>query len=178
MAFVVFGVTVAQMLDPKWSVNRWNFVSIMHTWLDIFPLSVSLDSWTLTADLERWIQAFENKCHRGLLDVPYRERKTNEYAWQQVNISAGRQELLLSIAKRRKLSWFGHVCRHDTLPTIILKGTVRCRHRRGRPRKSWKDNIKLSSLLLIADDRDRWSVIAVDPSIGVLQWRLGVTCIS
>ena len=44
--------------------------------------------------------------------------------------------------KRRKLSWFGYVCRHDTLPKIILQGTVDSSRRRGRPRKSWKDNIR------------------------------------
>ena len=42
------------------------------------------------------------------------------------------------------------------------------RRRRWRPRKSWKDNIKewtgqsMPSLLRIADDRDRWPVIASD----------------
>ena len=38
---------------------------------------------------------------------------------------------------RLKLSWFGHVRRHDTLPKIILQGTVdgSSRHS-GRPRKS------------------------------------------
>ena len=39
---------------------------------------------------------------------------------QLADIRAGRQELLLSTVKRLKLSWFGHVCRHDTLPKIIL----------------------------------------------------------
>ena len=50
-----------------------------------------------------------------MLDI-YIEHKTNEYVWQLVNILAGHQELLLSAVKGRKLSWFGHVCRHDTLP--------------------------------------------------------------
>ena len=72
----------------------------------------------------------------------YREHKTNEYVWQQVSILAGPQELLQSTVKRRKLSWFDHVCRYDTLPKIILQGSVDGKHRRGRPRKSWKDNIK------------------------------------
>ena len=80
------------------------------------------------------------------------------------SILAGRQELLLSTVKRRKLSWFGHVCRHDTLPMIILQGTVDGSRRRARPRKSWKDNIKewtgqsMSSLLRIADDRESRSM--------------------
>ena len=50
--------------------------------------------------------------------------QTNEYVWQHVDILAGPQGLLLSTVKRRKLSWFAHVCRHGTLPKIILHGTV------------------------------------------------------
>ena len=49
----------------------------------------------------------------------HREHKTNEYVWQQVIILAGRRGLLLSTVKRRKLSWFSYVCRHDTLSKII-----------------------------------------------------------
>ena len=55
-----------------------------------------------------------------MFGISYREHRTNEYVWQQVYIIAGRHKLLLSTAKRRKLPWFDHVCRHDTLPKIIL----------------------------------------------------------
>ena len=48
----------------------------------------------------------------------------------------------LSTDKRCKLSWFGHVCRNDTLPKITLQGTVDGSRRRGRPRKSLEGNIK------------------------------------
>ena len=65
-----------------------------------------------------------------------------EYVLQQVNVHAGRQELRLSTVKHRKLSWFGHVCGHDTLPTVIQQGTVDCRRHRGRLRKSPEANIK------------------------------------
>ena len=68
--------------------------------------------------------------------------EANESVWQQVNIIAGRQELLLSTVKGRNLSWFGHVCRHDTLPNSALQGTVDGRRRGGRRRKLWRDNIK------------------------------------
>ena len=70
-----------------------------------------------------------------MFGISYREHKTNEYVWQQVNILAGQQELFLSTVNRRKLSWFGHVCRHDTLPKIILQGTVNGNRLRGRPRR-------------------------------------------
>ena len=94
------------------------------------------ESWTLTADLESRIQAFENKCYRRMLRISYRAHKTNEKVWEQVSILAGPQELLLSTVKRRKLSWFGRLGRHDTLPKFMLQGTVDGRRHRGRPRKS------------------------------------------
>ena len=57
-----------------------------------------------------------------MFGISYREHKINDYVWKQVIILARRQELLLSTVKRCKLSWFGHVCRHGTLPNIILQG--------------------------------------------------------
>ena len=60
--------------------------------------------------------------------------------------------------KRRKISWFGHACCHDTLPKIILQGTVGGSRHRGR-RKSWNDNIKewtgqsMSLLFHVADEK-------------------------
>ena len=102
--------------------------------------------------------------------VSYREHKTNECVWQQVNILAGRQEPLLSGTKCRKLSWFGHV----------YQGTVDSSRRRGRPRKSWRDNVEewtrhsRSSLLRITDDRSQKATITVEASVGIPQQRPGV----
>ena len=93
----------------------------------------------------------------------------------------GRQELLPSTVKRRKISQFGHVCRHDTLPKITLQGPVGGSLRRVRSRKSWNDGIKewtgqsISSLLRIANDRGRWTVIAEDAFVGAPQRCLGAT---
>ena len=57
--------------------------------------------------------------------ISYREHRTNDYIWQQVSIKAGRQDLLLTTVKHCKLSWFGHVCRHDTLPMINTQAVRR-----------------------------------------------------
>ena len=59
-----------------------------------------------------------------MLDISYREHKANDYERQQVSILIGRQKLLLSSVKRRKLQWFGHVFRHDMLPKIMLRVIV------------------------------------------------------
>ncbi|GFS07612.1 5-HT4 receptor [Elysia marginata] len=53
-----------------------------------------------------------------------------------------RKNLLLATVKRRKLAWFGHVTRHDSLSKTILQGTVEGKRRRGRQKKAWCDNIK------------------------------------
>ena len=53
----------------------------------------------------------------------------------------GDQESLLWVEKRRKLMWFGHMTRHDSLAKTITQGFVEGTGRRGRPRKGWIDNI-------------------------------------
>ena len=134
-------------------------------------LLYKFDNWTLNANLQRRSQAFESKCYRRMLGISYREPETNDCVWQQVNILAGRREPLLSTINRRNLSWFGHVWRHDTLLKIVLTRTVYGNRRRGRLRKSWRDNIKkwtnqsLSSMFRIADVRSRWATIAAEASV-------------
>ena len=81
----------------------------------------------------RWIWR-ENKCYRRKLGLSYRKHKTNATGHYP------RRTSRVFTIKRRKLSWFGHVCRHYTLPRLVLQETVDGSLRRS-PRKSWKDNI-------------------------------------
>ena len=128
------------------------------------------ESWTLTADTERRIQAFEYKCYRRLLRISYKDHKTNDFVRQKVTIYAGRQEPLLATVRRRKLAWYGHVCRHDSLSKTILQGTVEGQRKRGRPRKSWSDNLKdwtghnTTTLIRASEDREVWRTLTVAAS--------------
>ena len=54
-----------------------------------------------------------------------------EYVKIRMYVLAGRR-ILLSNIKRRKLSWFDHVCLHDTLPKAVLQRTVEDRVNHGR----------------------------------------------
>ena len=99
--------------------------------LVISVLLYGCETWTLHAEAERKIQAFETKCLRRLLRISYKEHKTNDFVWNTVTNLVGPQEPLLSIIKRRKLSWFGNVTRHDSLSKTILQGTVEGGRRRG-----------------------------------------------
>ena len=129
------------------------------------------ESWTMTAETTRRVQAFETKSFRRLLGISWRDRKTNDYVRRQIETLAGPQEPLLSVVKKRKLSWFGHVTRHNSLPKTVLQGTLEGGRRRGRQTKSWMDNIKewtrldSPTLLRQAEDRGTWRRVAATASL-------------
>ena len=70
---------------------------------------------------------------------------------------------LLSTVKWQKLTWFGHVIRHNGLCKTVMQGTVEGRWRWGQQCKTWSDNIKVwmdmsaPQLLTVAADRASWS---------------------
>ena len=54
-----------------------NQVPILSTFL------YACESWTLRAELERWIQALEMRCYRRLLNISYKDHVTNEEVSRQ-----------------------------------------------------------------------------------------------
>ena len=100
-------------------------------------------SWTLTAELQRRIQAMEMRCYRKILHISYKDHVTNnEEVRAKIQQALGPYEDLMTIAKRRKLQWYGHVSRSSGLAATILQGTVKGRRRLGRHWKRWEDNIR------------------------------------
>ena len=81
------------------------------------------ETWTLLADSEKKDPGFKTKCMRKLLRVSYLEHKTNDWVRSKINFLVGPQEPLLATVKGRKLAWFGHVTRVDSLSKAILKNT-------------------------------------------------------
>ena len=47
-------------------------------------------------------------------------------------------ELLLQIIRRRKLKWFGHTSRHNSITKTILKEIVEGSRKRGRPKRKYR----------------------------------------
>ena len=68
----------------------------------------------------------------------------------------------LTIVKKRKLRWFGHISRSSDLAKTILQGTVQGKRRKSRQKIRWKDNIKertgmdFASSNRAAEDRTSW----------------------
>ena len=100
------------------------------------------ESWTLTAELQRRIQAMEMRCYHKILHISYKDHVTNEEVCAKIQQAIGPHEDLLTIIKRQKLQWYGHVSHSSGLAKIILQGTVKGGRRQGRQRKRWEDNIR------------------------------------
>ena len=66
---------------------------------------------------------------------------TNEEVGAKIQQAIGPHEDLLTMVKRHKLQWHGHVSRSSGLAKTILQGTVKGGRRQSRQRKRWEDNI-------------------------------------
>ena len=97
-------------------------------------------SWT-TAELQRRIQAMEMRCYCKTLRILRKNHVTNEEVRAKIQQAIGPHEDL-TIVKRRKLQWYGHVSRSSGLAKTILQGTVIGGRRQGTQRKRWEDNIR------------------------------------
>ena len=100
------------------------------------------ESWTLTAELQRRIQAMEMRCYRKILHISYKDHVTNEEVRAKIQQAVRPHEDLLTIVKRRKLQWYGHVSRSSGVAKTILQGTVKGGRRQGGQRNRWEDNIR------------------------------------
>ena len=65
----------------------------------------------------------EMRCYHKLLRISYKDHVTNEEVRAKLQQAIGPHEDL-TIVKRRKLKWYGHVSRSSGLAKSILQGTV------------------------------------------------------
>ena len=86
------------------------------------------ESWTLTAELQRRIQAMEMRCYRKILCISNKDHVTNEEVRVKIQQAIGLHEDLLTTVKRRKLLWY-------------VMSPERGR-RQGRQRKRFEENIR------------------------------------
>ena len=72
------------------------------------------------------------RCYRKTLDISYKDHVisykdhvTNKEAPAKIQQATGPHEDLLTIVKRRKLQWYGHVSRSSGLAKTFLQGIVK-----------------------------------------------------
>ena len=163
----------AALTKPIWTDNNISLGSKVKL---MRPLVISIflyacESLTLTAELEKRTQAFEMRCYRRLLNISYKDHVTNEEVRRKIQAAIGEYDELLTLVKKQKLRWFGHVSRSSGLAKTILQGTVKRKRKRGRQKKRWEDNIKewtgmdFASSTRAAENRSRWKGIVANSSV-------------
>ena len=110
----------------------------------------------------------EMRCYRKILHISYKDHVTNEEVRAKIQQAI---EDLLTIVKRRKLQWYGHVSRSSGLPKTILQGIVKGGGRQGRQRKRWEDNIKewtgleFTKSQRAVENREKWRKLVAKLSV-------------
>ena len=136
------------------------------------------ESWTLTLDSRRKLQAAEMSCWRRLLRIPWTSHTSNEEILRRIGGAAAVP--LDGIVFDLKLRYFGHIVRRaESLEKTLMLAMVEGSRARGRPRSRWLDELKiaagmtLAELLDAARDRARWR--ALSTTIARSRPRLGGT---
>ena len=97
------------------------------------------ESWAMTKNDRKRVDAFELWCYRRLLHVSWKDKKTNEWVLDKIGTDLTIRRGIME----RKLKYFGHIVRRsEGVEKQILQGAVEGKRGRGRPPISWTDDIK------------------------------------
>ena len=98
----------------------------------VFPVVVyGCESWTIKkAECPR-TDAFELRCWRRLLRVPWTARRSNQSILKEMSLECSSEGLMLKL----KLQYFGHLMqRANLLEKTLMLGKIEGRRRRGQQR--------------------------------------------
>ena len=109
--------------------------------------------------------------YRRLSNISYKDHVTNEEVRRKIQEAIAEHDELLTLVKKRKLRWFGHVSRYSGLAKTILVDTVGGKSKGGGQKRRWEDNIKewtemdFASSSRAAENGTRWKGIVANSSV-------------
>ena len=164
---LAIGATIMAKLKPLWKSHALTLeTKIKMCKVMVWPVvTYGSESWVLRKDEEKRLEAFEMKMLRKILGVTWQEHRTNESILEQT----GHKKGLLPAVRKKKLTYAGHIARcRDSLEKTIMQGSVPGKRGRGRPRRTWMDDItewtglSAEKCERAAVDRPRWRKIVGD----------------
>ncbi|GFR66352.1 endonuclease-reverse transcriptase [Elysia marginata] len=135
------------------------------------PFPYASETCTLNKNTEKRIEAMEMWIYRRMQRISWNEKVTNKKVLESVGLQ--RPELLLTI-QRRKMKYYGHLRRHDSIQKRILEGKIDGRRGRGRRRQTWLGNIQETSQMKMGRKVGKGSIKCWD--IKQAQLPLGRLC--
>ena len=96
------------------------------------------ESWTLSAKIKITIQTLEVRCYRRLLNISYKDHVTTGEVRSRIQNTIGVHDDLLSMEKKRKVRWHGHISRTSGMAKAILQRTVKEQEREGDRKRDGK----------------------------------------
>ena len=103
----------------------------------VFPVAMyGCESWTVKKAERQRIDAFELRCWRRLLRVPWTARRSNQYILNDISPGYSLDGLMLKL----KLQYFGHLMqRADSFENTLMLEKIEGKKRRGQQRMRWLD---------------------------------------